>query len=731
MRPASAPRRPSRWAGCAAAAALFVGACSTNAPADDRPPPTRPPTESARVPEAAGPAGPGEPPFDPGPVTKGSQREHPLGWALRLAPGKPPEKVDIARAEADGLVVVDLSDDWVPFIFTDKTPGRDDATPNAYRATYVGLANDRIDDDGRPLPEGRHNYLELYGIPPTLSVVQAEWDHIERTVEPCLERRGYDPTVFERAKVGTIAYVKGKERRLLRPAAWHRARLEKAMRRAGLDPEDPAAFEQAAEHPRTRRLYRAWRRHQDPLDVLSNVQIRLLCEGLYERPERVRIGVFDHATHLAIAAFEKKHDIMGWGHVTPDNRAVFALSPAEANYARLLRVLEERAVSATGVVEDGSAAAWKPKFRWTDAEGREHGLRNLAAEVRDALVEALQIPDPERARKVVGDLLARGERTDDGLVRLLVAVPMPELPAYYADEMELSVVIDRGDVWYDLPFDEEGNRIPQPRRRYPHLTLYVHYLDQKIPLVHWRTTIGSWRSEVKDGKIYYKYKNSDVGPRVWKDIYAAPAWIPPPTTPPDDLLVRRYVDGKLQHVVNYAEMGPGYRSAYGLVAAYHIRQVFDRDGNLLRELDNQIRTHGSVDYMSILRRYSHGCHRLLNRNAVRLFSFVLRHREFTREGQQPVGYRRAFEYEGKTFRIAIDTRGYRYHLADPIPVYVTKGRIRGRAKQPIAEYVRKPGVEYDDEPAEAEAEGEVPASMPQPTTDPYASEPPAASPWPG
>ena len=705
-------------------------ACRSNPPADERPAPPAPPTTD-RAPGPADEAGPARPPeADAGPITKDSQREHPLGWALRLSPGAEPEKISIARAEADGLTVVDLSDDWVPFIFTDKTPGRDDAQPNAYRPTYVGLANDRIDDDGNRLPEGAHNYLELYGIPPSLSVVHAEWDFIEHTVRPCLAAKGYDPSVFERTKVGTIAYVRGKEARFVRPARWHRARLEKAMRRAGLDPADPASFEAAKDHPKTRRLYKTYRRFSDPLEVLSNVQIRLLCEGLYERPDRVTIGVFDHATHLAIAAFEKKHDIMGWGHVTPDNRAVFALSPEEANYARLLRVLEERTVSATGVVEDGSAAARFPKFRWTDAHGKEHRLRNLAEETRTALTDALGLDGPASARAVFADLFERAERDDAGYRRLLVAVEMPKLPAYYADEMELSVVIDRGDVWYDLPYDAEGNRIPQPRRRYPHLTLYAHYLDQKIPLVHWRTTIGSWRSEIKDGKVYLKYKNSDVGRRVWKDIYAAPSWIPPESTPPGDLIVRRYVDGRLRNVVNYGEMGPGYRSAYGLVAAFHIRQVFDRDGNLLREIDNQIRTHGSVDYMSILRRYSHGCHRLLNRNAVRLFSFVLRHRAFERMGQQPVGYRRLVEYEGETFRIAIDTRGYRYHLVDPIPVRVTKGRIRGRRKEPITEYVPKPGVVYDEAPAEGAEDGEIPASM---MPDPAASSatPLATEPEPG
>jgi hypothetical protein len=39
--------------------------------------------------------------------------------------------------------------------------------------------------------------------------------------------------------------------------------------------------------------------------------------------------------------------------------------------------------------------------------------------------------------------------------------------------MELSIVVDRGDVWYDLPFDNKGNFRQHSRARYPHLTLHV------------------------------------------------------------------------------------------------------------------------------------------------------------------------------------------------------------------------------------------------------------------
>ena len=272
--------------------------------------------------------------------------------------------------------------------------------------------------------------------------------------------------------------------------------------------------------------------------------------------------------------------------------------------------------------------------------------------------------------------------------------------------MQFDVVIDRGDVWYDFPFDSEGNKLGQPRERYPHFTLYAVLGEQKIPLVHWRTTIGSWRSEMYNGVEHYKYKESDVGDRVWKEIVAAPVWIPPATTPPRELVRRKWKDGKVRTVVNYGEFGPSYTSAYGLVAAYHIKEIKDAEGNWKADFDNGIRTHGSVDYMSILRRFSHGCHRLYNMDAVRLFSFVLQHRAYTRQGQVDVGVRRNLDVEGRTYNMRIDTRGYKFELVEPIPVRVTEGRVRGKRQTPIDEYLpmpKKPG----EEAGETSEDGEV------------------------
>ena len=647
--------------------------------------------------------------LDPGPMTKTSMREHPAGKAWVFDGEGDPYEMAIDQAEARGYTVIDLGDEWRPYIFTHKTPGQEDESDNGYASRYLDLAADRTDRDGDPLDEGQHNYLELYGIPPTLDVVLADWERGEAGVQSCLDESGWDPSVF--AKAGPIAYKKSKVRKRGQQARWAKARLDKLMAKAKLTAGDYAT---ASSDAATQGAHAAWRTHQDEVDAITQAQIRLRCEKLYASrggEGKSKAGEFDSATHHALAAFEKKHALMGWGHFTRTNLDALARTPAQSSYDRMKRVLTERTVTAAGILEDGSARDWKPEFTYKDAAGNEHKLRDMVSESVEVTLSALGLDDDASAK---AGLQALRDRAGGDFETLLVAVKLPERPAYYAENMAFHTVIDRGDVWYDFPYDEEGKQLGQPRKRYPHLTLYVKYEGQDIPVVHWRTTIGSWRSEQHDGQEWFAYKNSDVGPRVWKTIMAAPTWIPPQITPTRTLLKRKYKDGKLRTVVNYDETGPSYTSAYGLVAAYHIKQSKNSEGEVVSEFDNQIRTHGSVDYMSILRRYSHGCHRLYNMNAVRLFSFVLQHRDYAREGQTKIGYARAFEHDGRDFRIRLNTRGYKYELIEPIKVQVREGRVRGRRKHPYTELKPKPGVIYDapmsEDPALTGNEGEEPGS---------------------
>ena len=148
--------------------------------------------------------------------------------------------------------------------------------------------------------------------------------------------------------------------------------------------------------------------------------------------------------------------------------------------------------------------------------------------------------------------------------------------------------------------------------------------------------------------------------------------------------------------MNYDEVGPGYLSAYGLVAAYNV--VPGKNGR--PDWDNGVRVHGSSEILSIRNpdAYSHGCHRLMNNLAVRMFSFVLRHRPVIIVGDKPLDFSRQFLWKEHVYEMRLPSRGFWYRLEPPVPVNVLEGNIIGTVKKPITVYVPKPGVMYPPGP---------------------------------
>jgi lipoprotein-anchoring transpeptidase ErfK/SrfK len=620
----------------------------------------------------------------------------------------------IEAARAAGLLDVDLSDGWAPYILQDGEG--DNAKPNAYRETFVGLANDRLDADGDPAHPGDHNFLEVFGIPPSLTVlaarVEADAAPAREACVDAVDRQGLEQWT------GDVIYLdRDRARREYEQSVQDAAWVDKAIATAAasaaaaeadggiasppppLPPTREAALAALRADPKLRGRVDRYVRGQARLRAVRAMQARLVCEGFLSARSRYTSGMYDLSSHEALASWERKHDIFGWGFLGGETLGMLLRPTRALSLEAFRRALAERVADAAGIVEDGSINTLRKKNppTWTDTAGETRPVPDLIGEHVDALLAAIGVATPE-------EMIAFLRAHKDALPGLHVAFKAPPLPEYYqpdegAKHMNVSAEIDRGDVWYDFPFDARGKPIVQRRDHFPHLTLFVQWNHQKIPLVKWRTTIGSWRSEAHaDGKIYFKYKNSDIGPRVWKDIVATPVWIPPDGTPVKDLLRTKVLDRKVGPVtlVNTGVMGPGYQSAYGLVMGIHIDPK--RGG-----FDNQIRTHGSVDYTSIARRFSHGCHRLVNNRAVRLYDFVLRHQPFKRIGNVPLNLKKRFEVDGETYRYALKTRGYYYELPDPIAVNVLEGRIMGDVKKPITAYVRKPGVDYGEDPGVGDA----------------------------
>ena len=358
--------------------------------------------------------------------------------------------------------------------------------------------------------------------------------------------------------------------------------------------------------------------------------------------------------------------------------------PQQLNHDAFIRVIKQRVMAATGIIEDGSAWRDGPIPKYVDEAGNTHSMRDLTAEFTSTTLVQLGVDSGATI-----EFLRR--RTADELKTLQVGIKLPDVPVYYNDHMDLKVVIDRGTVWYDYPWWPSGKRKNQRRPQTPKMTLFATYNGQDLPLVSWPTTIGGWHEETDaSGRRFLRYKNSEVGDRVIRNIVAAPVWLPPNTTPVKDLIEKRRDQrtGWKQWHLKDRLLGPGHQSAYGLVAGYLV--IPGKNGR--SDWDKGIRIHGSASYLSITskRAFSHGCHRMRNSQATALFGFVLDRRRHSVVGPKGKPFKMKFKAPGRVLTYSADHRGFQYALDPPLPVKVTEGDVRGRAQKPLTGKYSKP-----------------------------------------
>lgn len=551
-------------------------------------------------------------------------------------------------AEDRGLTVLDLGDDWVPPVFA-----ADGSDAPAYQATYLALAQERFDDaglDGKLAKRDR--YLELYGIVPSLGVVHA--------------RLGDDVRHACHAKVDDEALAGLTDRLSEESAATGRARIATA-RTLRTQLEATRRKKQLVDLDAVAAISAAYRRSVDRLialetrtDAIRSVQAHLACDGLFPSPPVD--GVYTWHTRQALATFQRGTMYLPDGILEQDTRDTLLLDSGERDFRTALRVLRARVSAASGLVEDGTAGTGEATvlarelvpartLRVAGHDPLEHAAPDLTSAATEAAARALGWTDASAVRAFL-----------DSPHERYVAVELPAAPEYHSATMDLTIEIEPGDiVRYRRP---RANEIA----RRPALTVIALVGEQRIPLARWPTTIGGWQDENTSTGIRRRWKSSPVGPRVWRDLYVGPSWLPPETTP-DRELVR---GGGERSTLARELLGPSYRAAFGVAAFVHV--VERGTGTKRTYSDEGIRTHGTGSLVSLANGVSHGCHRLLGFDIVKLANFVLAHRAVVRRGDTPTHYRRTV-HSGGTFRIAIDSLGYRYELDPPIPVTVLPGRV--------------------------------------------------------
>jgi hypothetical protein len=590
-------------------------------------------------------------------------------------------QVDAQGIEQHEYLFLDLGEGWTPILFSDGKNWKGEPTPHKFRDTYLALARGEFPKDAYGQRAQEDKYLELYGIMPTLAVVRARMTWARELA--CAK----DLDLSSLASFDGVITYQGPDESRRAQKKFLAAQQVVHARMAEQKVDDPALVAADRLDDKQRAQLALYLAQRDDDQAIRAAQARLACEGYLDKKGKWEPGAFDWPTHEALAEFERRHRVYSWGALGPATVAALRMDTAQAEHETVLRVLEERAMHAFGAIEDGSAKNDDGSpVTFIGADGNRHPVRDLRSELRAAVVQAFGLHDPESTHAFLTSL---GELERDG--HHYVALRAPEKPEYHSTDMDLTVTIDRGDVWYEFPFDESGKERSLPVTRRPHHNIVVEYMGQQIPIASYGTTIGGWKSELINGSVWWKYKESPAGEVLWKDIVSAPVWLPPSSTPPRDLLKRRRKPkpGESKWEPNYHETGPSYASAYGLVAAYH--RPFERtaEGGIRITGDDGIRSHGSVDYMSIMRRTSHGCHRLHNHIAVRLFSFVLNHRPHIRTGHQATEFVLDLEYEKEPHRIEINQGGYVFRLNKPIFVRVEEGRIKGDVQDPILTAIPK------------------------------------------
>jgi len=556
-------------------------------------------------------------------------------------------------AAAEHLTVVDLSNDWAPWVFD----GHEGQPAVRYRPNYIRLADERATETGDAINPEEQN-LELYGVFPTFRVLRAR--SADQEVRQC--HAGIDDEPL-RSFAGIIHRRNRQDLaaspNLVRTADSLRRQLQAEATRRHL-----TTIDELASDTRMGAMLERYREADGWIRIIRTVQAHLRCDRMLGRATD---GVFDQATSRALTTWQRRNMLVSKGYFDEHSRDFMLLSSDERGYQAMLRTLRERVVDATGLIEDGSAAASYGKVFGRDLNAPEieatavlGALPNAApdriSETTEAAARALGFTDPAAT-------FAWLDAHPD-LAHTRVAVPLPALPPYYSEHMDLRAEIDRGDVRRGR--NEEGDRRPNT-------TVFVRYEGRDIPLVRWSTTIGGYQSELlPDGTIGTRYKESPAGPRIWRDVVAAPAWMPPPTTPDDELVS--------QGRPNRSLVGPGYRSAYGLLMVMHHEVLPPGRDGLPRFRDEGVRSHGSVSYHSILGGFSHGCHRLFNHLALRLGGFLVRHRHHAVRGPMNVEYARTLLIDGAEQSLRVDSRGYLYELTPPVEMNVLEGTVHGRRR---------------------------------------------------
>jgi hypothetical protein len=628
-------------------------------------------------------------------------------------------------ARRDGLTVVDLSDDWLPYVFSEE-PGK----PQPLRPYLIDLANGRFRPGSKYARAREDRFFEAFGIFPSLNLLRRRLADKKR--HACHER--VKDAVLEELSAKNVIPAEEAEK---------------------VPNPDPATAKETPMVTTGRTISPRPLTAQEKRAVIA-MQAHLRCEDLLSG--KATSARMDRRTVEGLKVYQRLQMTADSGNIDPETRTALLGDSREQDFQALLRVLRARVVDVTGLIEDGSALGVQGQVQGRVIDPAE--FRPLSAPQTTAKVDHLQNPrtgsEPpanhsaqadlrgapamrsegqspssrdanppapvqgppaDASAKIVAapDLIsaatqaaseALGWKSPEAVMAstlvapaasssrrparkvagkgpaplpTAVAIRLPPPPPYHSPNMELHAEIDRGEVVLARPkLDKDGHKMWKPPvADRPTITLFARVGDHEVALCRWPTTIGGWKMfEKSDGTMALKYKESVTGDALWTEVLATPTWHPAPGMPTRHLLIK--VGDTF--VPKTEIIGPGYHAAYGLVAMVHKQIMGTTPQGEPDLMDLRIRTHGTPGYRSVKRGESNGCHRLHNYEALRLAAFLVKHHANTRDGLVPEDYERHLQYKGQDIALQSDSKGYRFKLTPPVPVKVLSGDVRGDAK---------------------------------------------------
>ncbi|HEV7555557.1 MAG TPA: hypothetical protein VGO00_08895, partial [Kofleriaceae bacterium] len=249
-----------------------------------------------------------------------------------------------ADARAKGLTIIDLTDTWTPSLLA---PGGSGDLPS-FHASYLAIAAE-VDAKGKRL-EGEDALDELYGVVPALSVLRTRLADDAR--HACNAK-------IDNAPIAKLDKALAQDYQAEIKAAddfrkWLVQLLDTERKKRNL-PDFAALDAVAADNKALGIRLAQWKKLDEQYQGLVAAQAHFRCEGFLDAKETD--GLLTWRTGNAIELFQRRNFLMPDERLKKETRDALALDSHELDFRLALRILRERVVDATGIVEDGTAGA--------------------------------------------------------------------------------------------------------------------------------------------------------------------------------------------------------------------------------------------------------------------------------------------------------------------------------------------------------------------------------------